>query len=275
MQTQLFLDGLTFPEAPRWHAGRWWFSDMYGGRVCAASADSALETVAEVPRRPGGLGWLPDGRLLVVSMEDRRLLRLEPEGLVEHAALGQLASWHCNDLLVHPSGRAYLGHFGFDIENGADYAPAELMQVEPDGTARIAAEELAFPNGMALSSDGGMLLVAESLGPRLTAFDVGADGALRGRRVWAELDGVFPDGICLDREGAVWFACPRSGAVYRVRQGGEITDRIPISAEPYACALGGIDGHALFICVADTRDAERADQVRGRIETAQVPVAAA
>lgn len=275
MQTRLLVDGLTFPEAPRWREGRLWFSDMYGGRVCSVSPHGELETVVEVPQRPGGLGWLPDGRLLVVSMVDRRLLRLEGGALVEHARLGELAGWHCNDLLVDGAGGAYVGHFGFDIENAADYAPAELLRVEPDGRARVVAEELAFPNGMALTPDGRTLIVAESLGPRLTAFEIRADGSLGGRRPWARLEGVFPDGICLDREGAVWFACPRTACLYRVREGGELLDRVPVTAEAYACALGGAGGRTLYACLADTAGAEEAGGVRGRIEVLEVPVPAA
>jgi sugar lactone lactonase YvrE len=246
---QPFLAGLAFPEAPRWHAGALWFSDFYLQRVQRASAAGAVETIAELEDQPSGLGWLPDGRLLVVGMKKRQLLRLDPGGLVVHAELGALAPAYCNDMLVDALGRAYVGNFGFDLHHRAPFAPTVLLMVSPAGDVQVVAQDMHFPNGMALTPDGRTLIVAESYGKRLTAFDVRGDGTLHGRRVWARFDekGVAPDGICLDDQGAVWMASPVSREVLRVREGGEITQRIPTPQQATACALGGPDGRTLYV----------------------------
>ena len=187
MTLQPFVDGLAFPEAPRWHAGALWFSDFYDQRVVRASGDGNVETMlALADDQPSGLGWLPDGRLLVVGMKKRQLLRLE-QGVVSVAAeLAALATGHCNDLLVDAQGRAYVGNFGFDLQARAPFAPTVLLMVTPEGVAQVVAEDLHFPNGMAITPDGRTLIVAESYGRRLTAFDVRSDGTLRGRRTWAQ-----------------------------------------------------------------------------------------
>ncbi len=156
------VDGLAFPEGPRWHDGRLWFSDMHFQRVVAVDMQGNTETIVEVPERPSGLGWLPDGRLLVVSMTDRKLLRLDPGGLVEHADLSSLASSHCNDMVVDAVGRAYVGNFGFDLDAQADFKTAELVMAGPDGATRVFADELGFPNGTVITPDGGTLIVGES-----------------------------------------------------------------------------------------------------------------
>jgi sugar lactone lactonase YvrE len=169
------------------------------------------------------LGWLPDGRLLVVSMRDRRVLRLEPDGtLVTHADLSALASYFCNDMVVDGQGRAYVGNFGFDLHHGAPPAFAELILVEPDGSARVVADQMKFPNGTVITPDGRTLIVGESTGRDLVAFDIDDDGGLSGRRVWADLGAAVPDGICLDADGAVWFADPSRGGCHRVAEGGEV-----------------------------------------------------
>ncbi|MEJ8839742.1 SMP-30/gluconolactonase/LRE family protein [Ramlibacter sp. AN1133] len=246
---QAFATGLAFPEAPRWHAGALWFSDFYLQRVCRATADGDVRTVVELDDQPSGLGWLPDGRLLVVAMHRRQVLRLDPEGLRVHADLSGLVAWPCNDMLVDAQGRAYVGNFGFDLHAKAPFAPTVLVLVAPDGATRVVADDLHFPNGMALGADGRTLIVAESYGKRLTAFDVEEDGGLRDRRVWARFEekGVAPDGICLDAEGAVWMASPVSREVLRVREGGAITHRIPTGEQATACAIGGEDGGSLFV----------------------------
>jgi sugar lactone lactonase YvrE len=237
---QPFVTGLAFPEAPRWHAGALWFSDFYLQRVCRATPEGSARTVVELEDQPSGLGWLPDGRLLVVAMHRRQLLRLEAGGLQVHADLSHLVDGPCNDMLVDARGRAYVGNFGFDLHAKAPFAPTVLLLVDPEGSARVVAADLHFPNGMVLTPDGRTLIVAESYGKRLTAFDVDADGGLRNRRVWAQFGekGVAPDGICLDAEGAVWMASPVSREVLRVHEGGAITCRIPTGQQATACAIG-------------------------------------
>jgi len=227
-----------------------------------------------VPALPSGLGWLPDGRLLVVSMEDRRLLRLDPDGLHQMADLSSLATYHCNDMVVDSKGRAYIGNFGFDIHaEKPDYRKAEIVLVEPDGHARVAAGDLAFPNGTVITPDGKTLIVGESFGARLTAFDLAEDGSLSNRRVWAKLEKAVPDGICLDAEEAIWVASPISGAVLRVHEGGEVSERIPVATQAFACMLGGEDQRTLFICTAeDTHPARCRANRRSRIEIVRVDV---
>lgn len=244
-----FVKGLAFPESPRWHDGALWFSDFYERRVSRVTPDGQVEPVVDVPGQPSGLGWLPDGRLLVVSMNDRRLLRLDGRSLVEVADLSGLAPAPCNDMLVDARGRAYIGNFGFDLQARAPFAPTALIMVTPDGAARVVAQEMHFPNGAVLTPDGRTLIVGESYGQRLTAFDVAADGTLANRRIWAQLHGkgVGPDGICLDSEGAVWLASPVSREVLRVREGGEVTHRIPTQAQAVACMLGGEERRTLFV----------------------------
>jgi len=234
-RTEILLADLCFGEGPRWHEDRLWFSDMHDQRVVAVGLDGRAETVFRVPEDPSGLGWLPDGRLLVVSMRDRCVLRREADGsLVPHADLSGLASFHCNDMLVDSAGRAYVGSFGWDLHGGGTPAPADLVVVAPDGTPSVAAESLEFPNGMVLDDAGRTLVVAETMGRRLTAFDVDAAGGLSRRREWAALD-VLPDGICLDAEGAIWVAAPLERAVLRVAEGGKLLERIPLETDSFAC----------------------------------------
>src|SRR5262249_60114287 len=190
--TRVLLDGILFPEGPRWHEGKLWFSDMHAHRVMTVDLAGRAEVVVEVPNQPSGLGWLPDGRLLVVSMIDRRLLRLDPGGLAVAADLSALASFHCNDMVVDDRGRAYVGNFGFDLHAEAPFRPAELVLVPPDGPPRIVADDLAFPNGCVITPDGRTLVVGESGGARLTAVTIPGDGAARRRRVGARLRGARP-----------------------------------------------------------------------------------
>jgi sugar lactone lactonase YvrE len=221
--TSVLVEGLRFPEGPRWHDGRLVCSDQHDEKVLAIDVDGGVETVVEVPEFPSGLGWLPDGRMLVVSMHDRRLLRLDPDGLTEVADLSALAPWHCNDMVVDTQGRAYVGNFGFDFETpGTKPVATVIILVTPDGDVRVAADDLRFPNGTIITPDGATLVVGESYGGCLTAFSIQPDGLLTDRRVWAQLDGAVPDGICLDAEGAIWSACPISGRVLRVKEGGEV-----------------------------------------------------
>lgn len=275
-QRELVIDGLAFAEAPRWHDGKLWFSDFYEKTVNCMDAAGKISAVFEVPGRPSGLGWLPDGRLLVVSMTDRRLLRLDPGGLVAVADLSTLAPFDCNDMVVDQHGRAYIGNFGFDLMAKAVPQPTRLIMVTPDGQARVVADQLLFPNGCVLSPDGRTLIVAETFGKRLTAFSVMTDGTLTAGRLWADLGEASPDGICLDAEGAVWVASPPTSEFLRVFEGGAITDRISVPNQAIACALGGTDRRTLYMISGRVAHPEKALERRvGRIESIRVAVAGA
>lgn len=270
---KVLLDDLAFPEGPRWHDGKFFFSDMHAHQVRAVDMAGKSEVICEVPAQPSGLGWLPDGRMLVVSMTDRRLLRLDRDGLKMVADMSKLAPFHCNDMVVDTKGRAYVGNFGFDLHANEKPRGTTLVMVSPDGSARIVAEELMFPNGMVIAPDGKTLIVGETFGRRLTAFDVAVDGSLKNRRVWADLGKSLPDGICLDAENAIWAACPTGSEVIRVKQDGEVTERVKVETDAFACMLGGPDGRTLFVATAANSDPEkcRADRT-GRIEVTQVEV---
>ena len=272
--TTILIDGLAFPEGPRWHEGRLWFSDMHSQVVQAVDLDGNVETVCEVPGNPSGLGWLPDGRLLVVSMQDRRLLRLDPKGLVEVADLSGFATFHCNDMVVDAMGRAYVGNFGCDIHTQPiEFKTAVLVMVTPEGECREAASELAFPNGAVITPDGKQLIVAETFASCLSAFDIDEAGGLSNRRVWATVADTFPDGICLDAEGAVWMASAVGHQVLRVAEGGEVLQKVAMENEAFACMLGGPEGRTLFLATAASSDPDECLKSRsGRIEMLEVEV---
>jgi sugar lactone lactonase YvrE len=276
-QLEPWLNGFAFLEGPRWHDGRLWFSDMHARRVYAASEDGALEAIARVPECPSGLGWLPDGRLLVVSMEDRKLLRREPDGaLATHADLSAIATHHCNDMVVDPRGRAYVGNFGYDLHTQQKPRTAKLALVQPDGAVSVAASGLEFPNGAVITPDGRTLIVGESFGRRLTAFDIEpATGALSRRRVWAQLaGGALPDGICLDAEGAIWAASPMTREVLRVHEGGRVSQRVACGERlAIACMLGGADRRTLFVLTSTAIEPDACRRSRGaRVERVRVDV---
>jgi sugar lactone lactonase YvrE len=281
------LEDLSFTECPRWHEGRLWFSDFYTHSVIATDGRGSREVIAQVPQQPSGLGFLPDGRLLIVSMRDHKILRREPSGeLVEHADLSGLVSEHLNDMVVDADGSAYVGNFGFDLMGGAAPRTTTLTLVGPDGSVRTVADDLAFPNGMVIAD--GVLVVAESFGGRLTAFDIAADHGLTNRRTWAEFGtvpdtanleevlaavAVVPDGICRDAEGAVWVADATHARVVRVREGGEIAGEISTAPQGvFACMLGGEDGRTLFLCAApsfaehERRDVREAQLLAVRVD---------
>jgi sugar lactone lactonase YvrE len=240
--------GGAFFESPRWHEGRLWVSDFWAFQVIAVSPDGATEMVAEVPGSPSGLGWLPDGTLLVVSMRDRTLLRVDDGATVVHADLSAHSGPEANDMVVDAAGRAYVSTI--DFMAFADMPPTNLVRVDPDGSVTTAADGLSFPNGLVVTPDGSMLIVAESWAHRLTAFDLLPDGSLANRRVWAELGaGCAPDGMALDAEGAMWVADAGGKRAIRVREGGEILEEITAdNLDVIACALGGADGRTLFLC---------------------------
>ena len=271
------VDGLVFAEGPRWHEGRLWFSDMLEHRIVAVTPDGEAEVVHDLgDRRPSGLGWLPDGRLLAVSMEDRRLLRFDPDGPVEAADLTAYCGGPANDMVVDGAGRAWIGNIGYEMASGGSASPTNVVRVDPDGSVQLAAADLMSPNGMVVTADGSTLVVAESAAARLTAFTIGADGGLTDRRVFADLGGRrAPDGICIDAEDRVWVSCPVTGEFLRVAEGGEVLDRIEL--EPpraaIACMLGGDDRRTLFCCTAGGyRLHEEAGHRRARIEAHRVAV---
>jgi sugar lactone lactonase YvrE len=270
------LQGLVFPEGPRWHEGKLWFSDMHAHQVRTVDLDGRAEDVVEVPTWPSGLGWLPDGALLIVSMTDRKLLRYSSGELKTHADISQLASCYCNDMVVDGRGRAYVGNFGFDFFAGSAQKPAELVLVEQDGSARIAATGLDFPNGSVITSDGKTLIVGESLGHRLTAFHVEDDGSLINQSTWAELGDAVPDGIALDAENGLWVASPLSRELLYVEQGGKIAQRIKCDSMPIACALGGPSRKTLFVLLADSINPNECRAKKSaRIDVMDVPVSGA
>ncbi|MFT5441478.1 MAG: sugar lactone lactonase YvrE [Myxococcota bacterium] len=271
---RVVLDGLAFPEGPRWHEGRLWFSDMHSLMVVAVDEEGNREDIVRVENCPSGLGWLPDGRMLVVSMNDRRLLRLEKSGkLTQVADLSSLASFHCNDMVVDHEGRAYIGNFGFDLVGKATPVPANLIMVSPKGRTQIAAKEMMFSNGTVITPDGKTMIIAETFAARISAFDIAEDGTLSNRRVWAAMEGAVPDGICLDAEGAIWVASPVSAEVLRIVEGGKVTDRISVSTQAYACMLGGADGKTLFVCTASSSNPSECTENRdGRIEAFPVKI---
>lgn len=282
MTVKVLADGLHFAEGPRWHQGKLWFSDFYDHAVKTVDLDGRVETKMVIDDQPSGLGWLPDGRMLIVAMQSRSVLRMEYDALVVHADLSDIATFHCNDMTVDAIGRAYVGNFGFDLDAAissgdfrgalAAYEGAALARVDPHGAVHTVATGLKFPNGMVLSPDGGTLVVAESLGRRLTAFDVGIDGSLTNQRVWAELDAT-PDGICLDADGAIWVADAAAPRAVRVVEGGSVLDEVVTSRNCYAVMLGGPDGRTLFLATANSSHVSVASTQReGCIEVAEVAV---
>jgi sugar lactone lactonase YvrE len=283
-EVRTVLDGLVFGEGPRWHDGALWFSDMHANRVVRTVLDGTSETVVAVEDdEPSGLGWLPDGRLLVVAMESGRLLRLEPDGrLVTHADLSDRVRGSLNDMIVGADGTAYVGDMGMRIQADGtmNRQPGQTFRVGPDGSVTQAADDLAAPNGHALTDDGRTLIVAESAGACLTAYDVAPDGSLSGRRVYAALTPAAgarvaaPDGFCIDAEGAAWVADPVGARVFRVLPGGSVTDEIGFEGEmPVACVLGGEGRRTLLMCVAKSwkRDEARKAPL-ARIDAATVAV---
>ena len=265
--------GLLFPEGPRWHDGKLYFSDMHDLKVKTVDLQGKTSVVCEVPNRPSGLGWLPDGRMLVVSMRDRKLLRLEGGALKEHADMSKAAPFDCNDMVVDTKGRAYVGNFGFDLHNGEKPRTTTLVMVTSEGQVRVVAENLMFPNGTVITPDGKTLIVGESFGAKLTAFDIAADGSLSNPRLWANITPYVPDGICLDAEGAIWVSAATGSTVIRVKEGGEITEKIKVETDTFACMLGGPNRKTLFVLTAASSNPDECKKnPTGRIEITEVDV---
>ncbi|MEP5766705.1 MAG: SMP-30/gluconolactonase/LRE family protein [Halieaceae bacterium] len=278
--TTTLIDGLYFGEGPRWHEGRLWFSDFYDHAVKSVDVDGDLRIELELDDQPSGLGWLPDGSLLVVAMKARKLMRHADNQLTVYADLNELTAHLCNDMVVDGKGRAWVGNFGFDLDTELqargtdvllDHPTTNLVRVDTNGSVHLAAPVMHFPNGMVVTPDGGTLIVAETLGGCLTAFDIGADGTLSNRRLWAQLEGVAPDGICLNSEQQVWVANALGAEVLCVAEGGQIVQRVETSQFCYACMLGGDAGNTLFAVTAASSDHSEAGAKRsGKIETVLV-----
>jgi sugar lactone lactonase YvrE len=288
MKAQPFASGLKFGEGLRWRDGRFWFSDFHKRQVSSIAPDGNLRAEFTIDDWPSGLGWLPDGRLLVVAMTSQRLLRREPDGSIAlHADLKPFAKFHANDMIVDAHGHAFIGCFGFDLdayigahgvaslfsEPGPPKAP--ILRVSANGAVAIASDNHSFPNGMAILN--GTLLVAETFAPGITAFDLAADGTLSNRRPWAVLSktppSIVPDGICVDSEGAMWVANAVAPEVVRISAGGRILDRVETSQPAFTCVLGGADGRDLIIATAPGTDAvAAAKESKGLLEKARVAV---
>jgi sugar lactone lactonase YvrE len=277
-KAEVLATGISFGEGPRWHDGRMWFSDFYDHAVKSVGVGGDVRVEVEIDDQPSGLGWLPDGDLLIVSMLKRRVLRRSAADgtLSVHADLSGLATWHCNDMTVDAAGRAYVGNFGFDFEAAmaerglegvlADCPTARLALIDPDGAVRVAAEDLKFPNGTMITPDGRTLIIGETFAGHMTAFDIAADGSLSNRRVWAAIFPRVPDGACLDADGSVWISNPAAPECVRVAEGGEVREVIETGLPCYACMLGGEDGRTLFMFTSQTG----AGKPVGQIEVARV-----
>lgn len=284
-ELKAFAQDLHLPECPRWHRGALWVSDMWDNQVLRFDLDGTRQVVHHFPpsEDPGGLGWLPDGRLLVVGMESKLLYRFEPRGQVEiHADLSPYAPWQCNDMVVAVDGTAYVTQFGFDLwgrTTGPE--PTALLAVRPSGEVDVVADDLAAPNGVAISQDGLALYVAESGRSRVLRFEVGPNGRLHHRRVFTELAPVDaaplpvapPDGICLDRSGGLWLAEPIGKRVLRIDTSGQVTHQISCDISPLAVVLGGQGRRTLFVCgSARPHKPDRPPEPMGRLDTMVVEV---
>jgi len=282
--TRVLSEGIYFGEGPRWRDGRLWFSDFHAHAVKSVSLSGDLRTEFEIDDRPSGLGWMPDDSMLIVSMTKRHVLRRWMDGRIGvHADLSGIAAFHCNDMVVDSSGRAFVGNFGFDLEAEiaargvesviADHHTAALACISPDGTARVAATDMHFPNGSVITPDGKTLIVGETLGGTLTAFDINADGSLTRRRVWAATWPRVPDGITLDVDGHIWIANPIAPECALLAEGGDVLEVIDTGQPCFACMLGGEDGRTLFMLTARASAAtQAAASPTGRLLIATVDV---
>lgn len=274
---QTLLTGLAFGESPRWHDGRLWLSDWGAGEALAVDEAGNREVVAALPSFPSCLDFLGDGRLLLVSSDDGRLLVQQPDGALEtYADISHVAEHPWNEVVVDGRDNAYVNNIGFDFPDG-EPAPGTIVLVTPEGTARQVADGLWFPNGMAVTPDNATLIVAESYGHRLTAFDIATDGSLSNGRCWADLGDGVPDGICLDADEAVWYADVPNQSATRVREGGEVLQTVQLDRGCFSCALGGADGRTLFLVATEWMgtDDMGSGARTGQVLTLQAPAPAA
>ncbi|WP_322047437.1 SMP-30/gluconolactonase/LRE family protein [Paraburkholderia sp. J67] len=289
-EIKVVAEGFTYLEGPRWYKGMLWFVDFYSYGVYCMKHDGSVNKVVDIEQQPSGLGWLPDGRMLVVSMKDRRVMRLENDGkLVVHADIWDHCGGHANDMVVARNGNAYVGNFGFDLMGGASHKDTGLVLIRPDGSSQKVAEGLAFPNGSVITPDGKKLIVNELFGNRISQFDIRPDGTLGPRRDFANFGElgdepdvgirlqrakVIPDGLALDAEGAVWFADTINRRAVRVAEGGKILDEVSTAPDGvFAVALGGEDGKTLFMCAApDWDEGARKVAREGRMLSTRVSV---
>ena len=279
---ETLMKGLTFGEGPRWHENKFYFSDFYSHKVYSLDLSGKHEVIVEIPNQPSGLGWTPDGTMLIVSMKDRKLMSFKNGLLTERADLTELSGFHCNDMVVDIDGNAFIGNFGFNTYDGEEIKPTNLILVKPGEEPVLAADNLFFPNGTVITPDNKTLIVGETYAARLTAFDKSEDGSLSNRRIWADLkvnaeEGTvpLPDGMCIDEEGAIWVASPSTAEVIRVHEGGMISERIPVQTNAFACMLGGEDRRTLFICTSNGSGVDPGAALReksGKIEITQVDV---
>jgi sugar lactone lactonase YvrE len=276
-----FIDGLYFGESPRWHEGRLWYSDFYDKAVKSADLKGEVKLEVQLDEQPSGLGWLPDGRLLLVCMESLALKRLEKNQLVLHADLSQYSKHLCNDMVMDKLGNAYVGNFGFNLDHEletrgvaeviADHPKANIVRVTPQGHVSVATGGMSFPNGSVITPDGKTLVVAETLGLRLTAFDIHENGELSNRREWAPTGGRAPDGICMNADGNIWVANAIGNECVLFAEGGEVLEVVNTSQNCYACMLGGDDGKTLFMMTAQSSQATIVSASRGgKIEMLKV-----
>jgi sugar lactone lactonase YvrE len=274
-ELQTLMTGVSFGESPRWHDDRLWFCDWGAEELIAVDLAGTSEVIVRVPSFPFCIDWLPDGRLLIVSARDQALLTMDPDGaLVTHTDLTRLDGRPPgNEIVVDGRGNAYVNGPGFDLMAGGEFVPGTVALVTPDGSARKVADGIGFPNGMAVTPDNSTLIVADSYGNELTAFDIAGDGSLSNRRVWADVDDGVPDGICLDAEGAVWYGDVPNKRCVRVREGGEVLQTIELDRGCFACMLGGPDGNTLFLIAREWHGPENmaGGAGTGQVLSAQAP----
>ncbi len=279
---ETFATGFGLPECPRWHNGELWMSDMWGKASHRLAPDGSIAETVSVGDEQGGLGWLPDGRMLIVGMMDAKLWRLDPDGPVVHADLRPFTPWGLNDMAVTPDGTAYISHFGYDYHGGhGTFAPASLFRVRPDGSVDEPVDDLYVPNGVAIAESGDVF-VAEPAASRIARLRFGSDGALAERQIFATLVSnppgsvAPPDGICLDEAGGVWAADPVGKRVLHFDGGGGLTDEWPLDGHPLAVVLGGEDRRDLYICITGSfHRNEMTGSTSGRVLVTRVATAGA